>query len=128
MKALGREARGDVALIVLYLAAALPLQVWALLAGPVPWMNYGHGSVSTFVYGIGAPLVAYLLSRRRPRARMAAYIWLSFDAIRSARLAHGLPLALDLAIILYLQAPPMRRLYPSLWSRRRSWRHLRGGP
>jgi len=29
----------------------------------------------------------------------------------------------DIAIILYLQTPAMRRLYPSMWSRRKAlWR------
>lgn len=116
------KARVDVVLIVLYLAIALPVQVWSVLEGPLPWLNYGHGWASALTYGIGAPSAACLLWRRSPRARLAAYVFLSFDAARSVRLAHGLPLALDLAIVLYLQMPPMRRLYPSMWSRSRAWR------
>lgn len=117
MKGLAHRGRADVALMVLYLGMALPLQAWASLMGPLPWMNYGHGWASTLAYGVGAPVVAYLLWRRSPRARLAAYVFLSIDGLRSARLAHWLPLALDLAIILYLQTPAMRRLYPSMWSR-----------
>ncbi len=128
MKALGHEVRGDVSLIVLYLLVALPAQVWAALEGPIPWLNFGHGWASAVSFGLGAPIVAALLWRRHPRARMAAYVFFSFDAVRSTRLAHELPLAIDLALILYLQTPGMRRLYPSMWSRRGRWRQLRGGP
>lgn len=117
MKWLASRGRPDVALMVLYLGMALPFQVWASLMGPLPWMNYGHGWTRTLAYGFGAPIAAYLLWRRRPRGRLAAYAVLSFDGLRSARLAHWLPLALDLSIILYLQTPAMRRLYPSMWSR-----------
>ncbi|MBI2171185.1 MAG: hypothetical protein HYU30_04080 [Chloroflexi bacterium] len=117
MKEVRHKARVDVALIAIYLGASLPLQVWSLLNGPVPWLNYGHGWASTPAYGIAAPLVAFLLWRHSPRARLAAYVFLTFDAMRSLRLAHWLPLALDLAIILYLQTPAMRHLYPSMWSR-----------
>lgn len=81
-------------------------------------MNYGPPLWPNFpAYLIAGPLVAYLLWRRRPRARLAAYVYLAFDMLRSARLGHWLPLMLDAAIILYLQTPAMRRLYPSLWSR-----------
>ena len=105
--------------VVLYVALALPVQVWAALEGPLPRLNYGHGWASAVAYGIGAPCVAYLLWCRRPRARMAAYIFLAFDAARSVRLGDRLPVAIDLALLLYLQSPPLRRLYPSMWSRTR---------
>ena len=108
--------------VVLYLALALPVQVWAALDGPLRRLNYGHGWMSFVAYGIGAPCGAYLLWRGHPRARMAAYVFLAFDAARSLRLEHRLPLVLDLALLLYLQAPPLRRLYPSMWSRTRRWR------
>jgi len=114
--------RADVALIVLYLAIGLPLQAWAMLEGPLPWLNYGHGWGSIVTYGLGAPCAAYLLSRRRPRARSAVYILLTFDTVRSLRLGHGLPLAIDVAIVLYLQTAPMRRIYPSMLTRTRGWR------
>jgi hypothetical protein len=117
-----RRPRADVALIVVYLAIGLPLQVWAMLEGPLPRLNYGHGWASIVTYGLGAPCAAYLLARRRPRARSAVYILLTFDAVRSLRLGHGLPLGVDVAIILYLQTAPMRRLYPSMLTRARVWR------
>lgn len=117
MKLIAYTKRADVALIMLYLAMALPLEILTSLKGSLPWMNYGHGWASALAYGFGAPTVTYLLWRRSPRARLAAYVFLTFDIIRSARLGHWLPLTLDLAIILYLQTPAMRRIYPSMWSR-----------
>ncbi len=114
--------RPDVALIIGYLAIGLPLQVWAMIERPFPGLNYGHGWVSIVAYGIASPGAAYLLSRRRPRARSAAYILLTFDIVRSLRLGHDLPLAVDFAILLYMQTAPMRRLYPSMFVRMQSWR------
>lgn len=117
--------RADVALIVSYLAIGFPLQAWTMLAGPFPGLNYGHGWASIVTYGIGAPCAAYLLVRRRARARSATYIVLTLDIVRSLRLGHGLPLAIDLAVLLYLQTSSMRRLYPSMVARTRAWRrHL----
>ncbi len=120
----GRPWRTDVALVALYLVAALPLQLWSYLVVPLPFMNYGPLPWPTFLaYTIGAPYVGYLFWRGSPRARLAAYVFLSFDILRSARLAHWLPMMLDIAIILLLQTPAMRRLYPSMWSRRNAmWR------
>jgi hypothetical protein len=114
--------RADVALIVGYLALGLPLQVWAMIAGPFPRLNYGHGWVSIIAYGFASPGAAYLLSRRRPRARSATYILLTFDIVRSVRLGHWLPLAIALAILLYMQTAAMRELYPSMFHRMRQWR------
>lgn len=118
--------RPDVGLIVLYLALALPLELWAALERPLPWLNYGYGWASGVAYGIGAPVAAYLLWRRSGRARLAAYVFFTFDAVRSIRLGHPLPLALDVATVLYLQTPPMRRLYPSMARRARAWRRRLG--
>ncbi|MFQ5873031.1 MAG: hypothetical protein ACE5JL_04430, partial [Dehalococcoidia bacterium] len=94
------------------------------LVAPLPLLNYGPPLWSSFLaYAVGAPYVGYLLWRRNPRARLAVYVFLTFDILRSVRLAHWLPIAIDLAIILYLQTPAMRRLYPSMWSRRKAmWR------
>jgi hypothetical protein len=116
--------RADVALIVGYLAIGLPLQVWAMLAGPFPGLNYGHGWVSIIAYGLASPGAAYLLSRRRPRARSATYILLTFDIVRSVGLAHWLPLSVDLVILGYLQTAAMRTLYPSMFHRMRQWRRV----
>ncbi|MBI3953957.1 MAG: hypothetical protein HY330_05540 [Chloroflexi bacterium] len=107
-----------------YLLAGLPLQWWSYLSAPLPLMNYGPPIWPNFpAYVLAGPLAAYLLWTRQPRARLAAYVFLTFDVLRSIRLAHWLPITLDIAIILYLQTPGMRSLYPSLWSRRNAvWR------
>ncbi len=119
MTILGSRWRSDLALIALYLVAGLPLQLWSYWVSPIPLMNYGPPPLPNFpAYAVGAPLAAYLLWNRKPRARLATYVFLTFDALRSLRLAHWLPLVLDIAIILYLQTPAMRHLYPSMWSRR----------
>ena len=119
-----RGIRPDLVLIVLYLVAGLPLQLWSYWVSPVSLMNYGPPLWLSFpAYAVGAPYVGYLLWRESPRARLAAYVFLAFDVLRSVRLDHWLPIALDLAIILYLQTPAMRRRYPSIWSRSKTmWR------
>ena len=124
MKAFPKALRPDVALMALYLLAGLPLQLWAYFLAAIPFMNYGPPAWPNFpAYALAGPLAAYLLWRSSPRARLATYTFLTFDILRSARLGHWLPLALDIAIILYLQTPAMRRLYPSMWSRRKAlWR------
>ncbi len=124
MTAPAQARRLDVAVIAFYLVAGLPLQVWSYWVSPVPLMNYGPPLWPNFpAYVIAGPLAAYLVWRGKPRARLATYVFLTFDVLRSARLAHWLPMAIDIVIILYLQTPAMRRLYPSMWSRRKIlWR------
>ena len=74
-------------------------------------------------YAVASPLAGSLLWRRKPRARLASYVFMTFDIVRTARLARWLPIVIAIAIILYLQTPAMRRLYPSMWSRRHvMWR------
>lgn len=67
---------------------------------------------------LGAALVAGLLWRRHPRARFAAYIFLSVLTVR-ALLTGTWPLALfALAMIGLLQLPAARRAWPRLtWGR-----------
>ncbi len=121
MKGAVGPRRLDVALLALYLAAGLPLQVWSLWGTPVPGFSYGSLSWPSFAaYGIGGPVTAYLLWTASPRARLAAYVFFTFDVLRSIRLAHWVPMALDLAAVVYLQTPAMRAVYPSMWSRRRA--------
>ncbi len=119
-----RPYRPDVLLLSLYLLCGLPLQVWGYWADPVPFMNYGPPAWPNFpAYAVAGPLAGYLVWRRTRRARFATYVFLTFDIVRAARLAHWLPVALDIAILVYLQTPAMRRLYPSIWSRRKAmWR------
>ena len=65
-----------------------------------------------------APCVAWLLWRRHPRARFAAYIFLSVLTARGL-LSHTWPLAaFAIAAILALQLPAAHRAWPRLtWGR-----------
>lgn len=119
-----RRQRFDVALMMLYFAMGPPLQLWSMARGPLPFMNYGSPLwIGVPVYALVGPTVAWLLWRRKRRARSSAYIFSTFDLLRSARAGHWLPALLDVLIVLYLQTPAMRRIYPSVWSRTRIlWR------
>ncbi len=113
--------------LVLVLSVAPALEVLTVVAGPLPGLNYGNGSTGVLAYCVAAPWAAYALSRRSPRARMAGYVFATLDAVRSIHLGHPLPLAVDVAIVLYLQTSAMHALCPSMWSRTRAWRR-RGSP
>lgn len=67
-----------------------------------------------FILGLAAPMVGYLFLRRSRRARFAAYIFLTMDILRSLFRGNLIPLAVDVLILLYLQTPHMRAIYPSL--------------
>ncbi len=105
------------AVLALSFGVGLPLQLWGVTVGPLPLMNYGPGTANTVVYALLGPFVGYLLLRRASRARTSAYMFCTFDVLRSLRLSHWLPAVLDLFIVVYLQTPAMRRVYPSVWSR-----------
>lgn len=124
MIACHRNLRPDVLAVALYFLAALPLHAVAVTATASLFPAAGFSAWLTLAaYLVGAPLVGYFFLRGSRRARFAAYVFLALDVLRSARLMAWLPVALDVAIILYLQTPAMRRLYPSMWSRRSTlWR------
>jgi hypothetical protein len=89
---------------------ALPaaLLVYALVAASLGWWP----SV------VVAPVVAWLLWRRHPRARFAAYIFLSVLTARGL-LSDAWPLTLfALGAIVALQLPAAHRVWPRLtWGR-----------
>jgi radical SAM protein with 4Fe4S-binding SPASM domain len=104
----------DIALIAAYFLSGPVLLAAAHLWG-VEFLNYGAlGWRAVLIYGVGAPFVGYLLLSRSPRARFAAYVFLTLDIFRSLSAAHFLPVALDGAVLLYLQTGSMRRAYPPL--------------
>lgn len=104
-----------------------PIGLWlltlALLASPVfhlaalllrrHWLNFGsHHPWDGFVYFVIAPIVGTLMLRRHERARFSAYVFLSCEILRAARI-HSWPLALlSVGAILYLQLPAARRFHP----------------
>ena len=104
----------DIALIAAYFLSGPVLLAAAHLWG-VEFLNYGAlGWRAVLIYGVGAPFVGYLFLSRSPRARFAAYVFLTLDIFRSLSAAHFLPVALDGAVLLYLQTGSMRRAYPPL--------------
>jgi hypothetical protein len=86
-------------------AGALGLRVLNF-APDRPW-NY-------LAYGLAAPYVGVLLWRRHPRARFAAYVFLTHEAFRGLHFRHWDAIGLALLWILLLQLPAARRYVPSL--------------
>ena len=102
----------------------------AFLASPLRPMieGTGYGTRLVIIYAIVAPLVGLLLLFRHRRARFAGYVFLTMDVVRSAVTGAWPFFALDLAILLLLQTPMLRRVYPRIdagqvrarWRRRSS--------
>jgi hypothetical protein len=66
------------------------------------------------IYGCGAAYVACLCWRQSPRARFAAYIFLSVDVMRAMRGNHWWTVLIDLAVIIAMQTPTFRAVYPPI--------------
>jgi len=94
----------------------------ALLAYAVAALSIG----SRWISGLLAPVVAWLLWRRHPRARFAAYIFLSGVGLRSAVVGHWATLLFAAVAIVALQTAAARRAWPRLVPRW-PWRHTRAG-
>lgn len=118
-----------VRLFVLWLALAPALQTLSLaglrmgnFAPDRPW-NY-------LAYGLAAPWVAWLVWRRRPRARFAAYVFLSHETVRGLHFHRRDAVALAVLWVLLLQLPAARRYMPSLRpaEMRARWRRALTGP
>ena len=99
--------------LVAWLALAPLLQALSLagfraanFAPDRPW-NY-------VAYGLAAPYVAWLVWRRHPRARFAAYVFLTHEALRGAHFHRWDAVALAGLWILLLQLPAARRWLPSI--------------
>lgn len=118
-----------VRLLVLWLALAPALQALSLaglrvgnFAPDRPW-NY-------LAYGLAAPWVAWLVWRRRPRARFAAYVFLSHETVRGLHFHRRDAVAIAVLWVLLLQLPAARRYMPSLRpaEMRARWRRALTGP
>jgi hypothetical protein len=104
---------GIVVALAGWLAVAPVLQALSLaglrvanFAPDRPW-NY-------LAYGLAAPYVAWLVWRRHPRARFAAYVFLTHEAVRGVHF-HRRDATLIAALwVLLLQLPAARRYMPSL--------------
>jgi hypothetical protein len=109
----GARRPAVVRLLVAWLALAPLLQVLSLaglrignFAPDRPW-NY-------VTYGLAAPYVAWLVWRRQPRARFAAYVFLTHEAVRGFHFHRHDAVALAALWVLLLQLPAARRFMPSL--------------
>jgi hypothetical protein len=99
--------------LALWLLAAPALQALALAGLPV--LNFSPGHAWNYLaYGLAAPSVGLLLWRRHPRARFAAYVFLTLEAWRGVHLRHWPAVWLALAWIALLQLPSARRDAPSV--------------
>jgi hypothetical protein len=112
-----------VRLLVAWLALAPLLQALSLaglrvgnFAPERPW-NY-------VAYGLAAPYVAWLVWSRRPRARFAAYVFLTHEAVRGLHFHRRDAVAIAALWVILLQLPAARRWMPSLRSAemRARWR------
>ena len=85
-----------------------------------PW-NY-------LAYGLAAPYVAWLVWRRRPRARFAAYVFLTHETVRGLHFHRRDAVAAAMLWVLLLQLPAARRWMPSLRpsEMRERWRRMMG--
>lgn len=126
---------GEKPLAVLLMSAFFGIQVVMAagsLAFGLPFLNDHPPYWRTLlIYGCGAPYVGYLCWRQSPRARFAAYIFLTVDLLRAIRGGQWWAVPLDLAMILSMQMRAFRAAYPAirpadvvLRLRRRRKRHM----
>ena len=92
------------------------LQAWCLLQGRA-LLNFGPGISAHLSYFLFAPLSAVFLLRRHPRARSSLYIFTTFEIVRSLHSGHLAVAAVALALLLYVQLPSVRAVYPMLDAR-----------
>jgi hypothetical protein len=86
-----------------------------------PW-NY-------LAYGLAAPYVGWLVWRRHPRARFAAYVLLTHEALRGVHFHRRDAVAIAAGWVLLLQLPAARRWMPALRpaEMRARWRRVLTG-
>jgi hypothetical protein len=121
---------GEKAPAVYMLTAFFGLQV-VLASGSfalgLPWLTFQPPYWRTLlIYGCGAAYIGYLCWRRSPRARFAAYVFLTVDLIRAVRGSHWGTVLIDLTVLGVMQLPTFRAIYPSI--RPGDLRGRRGSP
>ena len=81
----------------------------------LPWLTHQPPDWRTLlIYGCGAAYIGYLCWRQSPRARFAAYVFLTVDIVRAGRGNHWGTVVIDLVILSILQLPWVRAVYPSI--------------
>ncbi len=99
--------------LALALAVAPALQASSLVGLRV--LNFAPDRPWNYVaYGLAAPWVAWLLWRRRGRARFAAYVFLTHEVFRGVHFRRWDAVLFALVWIALLQLPSARRYLPSL--------------
>jgi hypothetical protein len=102
-----------VRLLVAWLALAPVLQALSLAGFRVA--NFAPDRSWNYIaYGLAAPYVAWLVWRRKPRARFAAYVFLTHEAVRGIHFHRRDAVAIAALWVLLLQLPAARRFMPSL--------------
>jgi hypothetical protein len=104
---------GVVSLLSAAFAATPALQVLALV-GPRLLNAAAERPWSWVAYGLLGPYVAGLLWRGHPRARFAAYLFLTHEVVRGAAGTRGAAVLAALAGIALLQLPAARRYLPPI--------------
>jgi hypothetical protein len=89
------------------------LQIWCLLQGQT-LLNFGPATSAHLAYFLFAPISAGLLLFRHPRARLSLYIFTTFEIVRCLRSGHLAVAALALALLIYVQLPSVRAVYPMI--------------
>ena len=92
------------------------LQAWCLLEGR-SLLNFGSGTSAHVTYFLFAPMSAVFLLRRHPRARSSLYIFTTFEIARCLRSDHVALAALAVALLIYVQLPSVRAVYPKIDAR-----------
>jgi hypothetical protein len=117
---------GVIAALAAWLALAPALQ--ALSAAGLRLGNFAPDRPWNYLaYGLGAPYVAWLVWHRHPRARFAAYVFLTHEAVRGLHFQRRDAVALAALWVLLLQLPRARRWLPSLRPAEMRARWRRGG-
>ena len=98
------------------LLAAPLLQAWCLLEGQ-SLLNFGSGASAHLAYFLFAPISAVLLFRRNARARSSLYILTTFEIVRCLRSDHVVLIAPLVALLIYVQLPSVRAVYPKIDAR-----------
>lgn len=103
---------------VLFLTTFFGLLVVAALGSltlglpfPTPQTPYWR---TLLIYGGIASYVGYLCWHQSPRARFATYLFLTLDAIQAIRGGHWWTISINLTLILIMQLPAFRAVYPSI--------------
>jgi hypothetical protein len=106
--------RPGIVVVLAVACAVAPLLQVASLAG-LRIVNVAPDHPWNWIaYGLAAPYVGVLLWRRHARARFAAYVFFTHEALRGLHFRRWDAAAVAIAAILLLQLPAARRWAPSL--------------